>query len=240
MTKRRTGIDNFVGENNYEKNVAGQNEKKKEKGLWLKKLLSAGIFIAMLAGVMNLKKPMDIIKKLEFNGAATGGNAIKTIYGALILGRIFASKDSTELRETNVRDYLGFLSWLVLGGFVAKGVGQMLDPKKKVLFNIAKEGKGIQHWLKDLFLKSHKEIIAQGGNVKQNLRKLNIAQLSGIGYSAIMLGVLLPKLNIWMTKHKPENNGVKRGGKFDYPTFSNMLNVFSEFLKNKNFMQHSK
>lgn len=202
MTKKRTGIDNFVGENDYEKNVQGKNETKKEKGLWAKKALSAGIFLLMLSSVMGLKKPKDIISKLEFNGAATGGNAIKTIYGTLILGRIFASKDSTELRETNVRDYLGFLSWLVLGGFVAKGVGQMLDPKKVNLFNITKEGKGVKHWLRDVSLKSQKEIIAQGGNVKQNLRKLNIAQLSGIAYSAIMLGVLLPKLNIWMTKHK--------------------------------------
>ena len=53
--------------------------------------------------------------------------------------------------------------------------------------------------------KSQKEIIAQGGNVKKNLRKLNIAQMSGIAYSAIMLGVLLPKLNIWMTRGKRSN-----------------------------------
>ena len=206
LTKRRTGIDNFVGENGYENNVANQNEKKKEKGLWLKKVLSAGIFVLMLTKVMGIKKPSDFIKKLEFDGPATGGNAIKTIYGTLILGRIFASKDSTELRETNVRDYLGFLNWLVLGGFVAKGVGQMLDPKQKTLFNISKEGKGIKHWLQNVSLKSQKEIIAQGGNVKANLRKLNIAQLSGIAYSAIMLGVLLPKLNIWMTKNKKEDS----------------------------------
>jgi len=201
-TKKRTGIDNFVGENGYENNVKGKNEKGKEKGLWLKKALSAGVFTLMLTKVMGVKKPMDFVKKLEFDGPATGGNAIKTIYGALILGRIFASKDSTELRETNVRDYLGFLNWLVLGGFVAKGVGQALDPKQENLFNISKEGKGISHWLKDVSLKSQKEIIAHGGNVKANLRKLNIAQMSGIGYSAIMLGVLLPKLNILMTRKK--------------------------------------
>jgi len=200
LTKKRTGIDNFVGENGYDKNVADKNEKKREKGLWLKKLVSAGIFVLMLTKVMGVKKPMDLIKKLEFDGPATSGNAIKTIYGTLILGRIFASKDSTELRETNVRDYLGFLNWLVLGGFVAKGVGQTLDPKQANLFNITKEGKGIGHWLKNVSLKSQKEIIAQGGNVKANLRKLNIAQMAGIAYSAIMLGVLLPKLNIWMTR----------------------------------------
>lgn len=201
LTKKRTGIDNFVGENGYQNNVKSQKEKGKEKGLWLKKLISAGVFVLMLTKVMGVKKPADLVKKLEFDGPATSGNAIKTIYGTLILGRIFASKDSTELRETNVRDYLGFLNWLVLGGFVAKGVGQMLDPTQKELFNITKEGKGVKHWLQNVSLKSQKEIIAQGGNVKSNLRKLNIAQMSGIAYSAIMLGVLLPKLNIWMTRH---------------------------------------
>lgn len=205
LTKRRTGIDNFVGENGYENNVKDKNEKKKEKGLWLKKFISAGIFILMLTKVMGVKKPVDLIKKLEFDGPATSGNAIKTIYGTLILGRIFASKDSTELRETNVRDYLGFLNWLVLGSFVAKGVGQAFDPKQENLFNISKHGKGIKHWLQNVSLKSQKEIIAQGGNVKANLRKLNIAQMSGIAYSAIMLGVLLPKLNIRMTRGKSNN-----------------------------------
>ena len=202
LTKKRTGIDNFVGENGYENNVKDKNEKKKEKGLWLKKIISAGIFVLMLTKVMGVKKPIDLVKKLEFDGPATSGNAIKTIYGTLILGRIFASKDSTELRETNVRDYLGFLNWLVLGGFVAKGVGQILNPKQDKLFNVSKKGTGIKHWLQNVSLKSQKEIIAQGGNVKSNLKKLNIAQMSGIAYSAIMLGVLLPKLNIWMTRGK--------------------------------------
>lgn len=205
LTKKRTGIDNFVGENGYENNVKAKNEKKSERRLWAKKLVSAGIFVLMLTKVMGIKKPMDLVKKLEFDGPATSGNAIKTIYGTLILGRIFASKDSTELRETNVRDYLGFLNWLVLGGFVSKGAGQMLDPKLEKLFNISKSGKGISHWLKNISLKSQKEIIAQGGNVKANLRKLNIAQIAGIAYSAIMLGVLLPKLNIWMTRGKKVN-----------------------------------
>ena len=209
LTKKRTGIDNFVGENDYQNNVDNKKETKKEKGLLLKKILSAGVFLFMLKSVMDIKKPEDLIKKLSFDGPATSGNLIKTIYGTLILGRIFASKDSTELRETNVRDYLGFLSWLVLGGFVAKGGAQIMDMKQANLFNIKNSGnKGIWHWLKDVSLKSQKEIIASGVDVKNNLRKLNIAQLMGIGYSAVMLGVLLPKLNIWMTKRKktkPEN-----------------------------------
>lgn len=185
---------------------------------------------------MGIKKPIDLIRKLEFDGPATSGNAIKTIYGTLILGRIFASKDSTELRETNVRDYLGFLNWLVLGGFVAKGVGQMLDPKQKKLFNITKKGSGIKHWLQDVSLKSQKEIIAQGGNVKDNLRKLNFAQLSGIAYSAIMLGILLPKLNIWMTR-KGVNN--KKNDIIDNKLTKN-VNFKSSFVSMDNFVNRIK
>ncbi len=206
LTKRRTGIDNFVGENGYEDNVKNKEEKSEQKGLWLKKLVSAGVFAAMLTKVMGVKKPSDFVNKLEFDGPATGGNAIKTIYGTLVIGRIFASKDSTELRETNVRDYLGFLNWLVFGGFVAKGVGQALDPKQEVLFNISKSGKGISHWLNDISLKNQREIIAQGKDVAKNLKKLNIAQLSGIAYSSVMLGVLLPMLNISMTKNSGNKN----------------------------------
>ena len=240
LTKKRTGIDNFVGENGYENNVKDKNEKKKEKGLWAKKLLSAGIFALMLTKVMGVKNPADLIKKLEFTGPATSGNAIKTIYGTLILGRIFASKDSTELRETNTRDYLGFLNWLVLGGFVAKGVGQALDPKQTNLFNIAGEGKGIGHWLKDVSLKSQKEIIAAGGNVKENLKKLNIAQISGIAYSAIMLGVLLPKFNIWMTrKGKKSGNKQDKTAMQDVNSASN-LNFKSAFVSMEEFQKQIK
>ncbi|MCD7878587.1 MAG: hypothetical protein LUG16_01480 [Candidatus Gastranaerophilales bacterium] len=211
ITKARTGIDNFVGENGYENNVKNKTEQKKEKGLLLKKLLSIGIFLAMLTKTMGIKNPADIINKLEFNGPATGGNTIKTIYATLITGRILAAKDSTELRETNTRDYLGFLNWLVLGDFAAKGTAQLLDRNQENLFNISKQGNGIKHWLSDVSLKSQKEILAGSGNVKKNLRNLNIAQLSGIMYSALMLGFVLPKLNIWITQRKaknPEHNPV--------------------------------
>lgn len=232
LTKRRTGIDNFVGENGYENNVKNQNEAKKEKGLTAKKILSAGVFLTMLMATMGIKKPADIIKNLEFNGPATSGNTIKTIYGTLITGRILAAKDSTELRETNLRDYLGFLNWLVLGGFVAKGVGQLLDPKKTQLFNIAKEGKGIKHWLKNVELKSQKEIIAQGGNIKKNLMKLNIAQISGIAYSAIMLGILLPKLNIALTQSKkPKEEKTVTEKPQSFGAIENSIpTIFTEFM----------
>jgi len=230
LTKKRTGIDNFVCENDYEQNVKDKNQSKNQKGLLFKKIASAGVFLLMLSKVMGLKQPSDLVNKLEFTGAATGGNAIKTIYGTLILGRIFASKDSTELRETNVRDYLGFLNWLVLGGFVSKGVAHIFDSKQQNLFNITKEGKGIRHWLKDVSIKSQKEVFT-GLNPSKNLKKLNIAQGAGILYSAVMLGILLPKLNIWMTRRNKKQNAYNPA-KNDTLLFKNKLpEIYKAFRK---------
>ena len=201
ITQKRTGSKEFVGNMDYGSSPDGKVDNK--KNLTFNKLLASAGFAAMLAKVMNVKNFKDFAKRLEFTGPTTSGNAIKTVYGALILGRFIASKDNTELRETVVRDYLGFLNWLVLGGFVAKGVGQILDGKNKELLNVSKEGKGVKHWLQDISLKTHSEVMAQGGkNLKSNIKKLNIAHISGLLYSGIMLGILLPMLNIYMTKHK--------------------------------------
>jgi hypothetical protein len=187
-------------------NLKNKTDKTKDKkSLWIEKSVVSAAFIAMLIKVMDIKNFKDFVKKLEFTGPVTSGNAIKTVYGAIVLGRFLASKDKNELRETAVRDYLGFLNWLVLGGFVAIGVGNMLDRDRKALFNEAAGGeklkgfKAVTHWLRNVSLKSHSEIAA-GKDAAKNLRKLNITHVSGLAYSAIVLGFLLPKLNIWMTK----------------------------------------
>lgn len=208
ITKKRTGTDAFVGEVEYEKvksgEFKGQPDKKENKGKFLgQKLLASAGIIALAAFVMKIKTPKDFIKKLEFTSAITSGNAIKTVYTATLVGRFMASKNETELRETVTRDVLGFLNWLVLGGFAAKGVANLLDKNRTNLFNINKEGKGVRHWLNDISLKSHAEIAAKGSDfAKKNIWKLNVAHASGLAYSTIALGILLPMLNIAVTKHK--------------------------------------
>ena len=204
ITKKRTGTDAFVGEIDYEKVKENKPEEKKNilKLLGFKVLASAGI-IGLAAIVMKIKNPKDFIKKLEFISVITSGNAIKTAYTSVLVGRFLASKNETELRESATRDYLGFLNWLVFGGFVAKGVANLLDKGQNNLFNIHKNGKGIKHWLNDISLKSHAEIAAKGSEfAKKNIWKLNLAHSSGLIYSTIALGVLLPLLNIAITNHK--------------------------------------
>jgi hypothetical protein len=206
ITEKRTGTRGFVGDLDFQAQVNNKNShKESSKSFWMKKI-GAGLGMAAMAiAVMKVKSPKDFLKKLEFTGPITSGNAIKTVYASTLIGRFLASDSQDELRETVTRDYLGFLNWLVLGGFAAKATANILDPSKKSLFNNSgkKGDKGIKHWLNDLSLKSHNEIAAKGKAFsKSNMWKLNVAHVAGLAYSTLALGVLLPKLNIWVTKRK--------------------------------------
>ncbi|HIS36112.1 TPA: hypothetical protein IAC10_05720 [Candidatus Scatousia excrementigallinarum] len=212
ITEKRTGKKGFVGDVDYAQKTAASKITKPEedKNLWLKKIAASAGMIAMVIGVMKVKNLKDFVKKLEFTGPVTSGNAIKIVYASTIVGRFLAADNTTELRESVTRDYFGFLNWLVFGGFAAKGVANLLDKDRKNLFNIKKEGKGLKHWLNDLNLKTHAEIAAKGKDfAKKNIWKLNAAHIAGLAYSAITLGVLLPMINDKMTKYKARKEAAK-------------------------------
>ena len=201
ITEKRTGKKGFVGDVDFTSN--DRAEKKKDKFLIIKKLGASALMIGMVFSVMGVKNLKQFAKKLEFSGPITGGNAIKTVYASTIVGRFMAADNGTELRESMTRDYLGFLNWLVFGGFAAKGVANLLDKKGENLFNYTKKGKGIKHWLNDMSLKTHNEIASKGTKfANKNMWKLNLAHASGIAYSAITLGILLPMLNAKITERK--------------------------------------
>ena len=202
ITEKRTGKKGFVGDLDY-KNQSQVKKNDNSKSFWAQKILASVGMAAMAIAVMKVKSPADFMRKLEFTGPVTSGNAIKTVYASTLIGRFLASDSKDELRETATRDYLGFLNWLVFGGFASKGMANLLDRNRKNLFNISKEGKGIKHWLNDLSLKSHNEIAAQGKEfAKKNMWKMDLAHVTGLAYSTLALGILLPKLNILITKHK--------------------------------------
>ena len=200
ITEKRTGKKGFVGDVDF---TQKNHENKKDKNLIWKKLGASALMVGMVASVMRVKNFKDFLKKLEFTGPITSGNAIKTVYAANITGRFMAADNGTELRESMTRDYLGFLNWLVFGGFAAKGIANLLDRKGNTLFNYSKEGKGLKHWLNNMTLKTHNEIASKGKEfAKKNMWKINAANASGIAYSAITLGVLLPMLNKKVTEYR--------------------------------------
>ena len=200
ITEKRTGIKGFVGDVDFASTFKG--EQKKDNLLWAKKIGASALMVGMVFKLMGAKNLKQFAKRLEFSGPITSGNAIKTVYASTIVGRFMAADNGTELRESMTRDYLGFLNWLVFGGFAAKGVANLLDRKGENLFNYNKEGKGLRHWLNNMSLKTHNEIASKGKDfAKKNMWKLNVAQTAGIAYSAITLGILLPMLNAKITAH---------------------------------------
>ena len=201
ITEKRTGKKGFVGDVDFTDDI--RKEREKDCSLIFKKIAASSLMAFLVLSVMRVKSFKQFAKKLEFTGPVTSGNAIKTVYAANIIGRFMAADNGTELRESMTRDYLGFLNWLVLGGFAAKGAANIMDRKGKDLFNYTKQGKGLKHWLNDMTLKTHNEVAAKGEKfAKKNIKKLNIANGIGIAYSAITLGILLPMLNAKVTKHK--------------------------------------
>ncbi len=230
LTEKRTGESGFPGDSNY-KGIDKASKKDRSTKFLVEKVLASVGMAAMALGVMRVKSPADFVKKLEFTGPVTSGNAIKTVYASTLIGRFLASDNKRELKETVTRDYFGFLNWLVFGGFAAKGVANLLDRKRENLFNISGEGKGVRNWLNNISLKSHNEVLAQGKEfAKKNMWKLNVAHVAGLAYSTLALGVLLPKLNIYLASHsKSSQTGNKAVAN------SNSQNVsMTGFLNNAN------
>lgn len=204
LTEKRTGKKGFAGDPDYNVKAEAKNKNSK-KGLFFKKILASAGMLAMTIGVMKIKNPKDFVKKLQFTGPISTGNAIKTVYASTIIGRFMAADSNNELRESVTRDYFGFLNWLVLGGFAAKGVANLLDKNRNNLFNINKEGKGVKHWLNDINLKTHAEIAAKGKDfARKNIWKLNVAHVAGLAYSTVALGIILPIINIKLANRKPQ------------------------------------
>ena len=213
LTKKKTGSDGFVG-------VAGR-EKDKSASFKVTKAIGASIFsLGALSTITT--NPKNLLNKLQFKGMTPTVSQLKLVYGLTIASRILSARDKDEFRESMVKDTLGFLNLLVLGALVTKGVARAFD---KSLINVGKDGsKNFFKWLTNSSLKSRDEVLyselkkkgiatVKNGKelpfkellkladkpTKAKLRALNIAQIAGYLYSGLVLGVGVPKLNIYMT-----------------------------------------
>lgn len=210
LTKKKTGSDGFVGVEGREKDTSFKFK--------LKKVLTATAFGAGVYALMD--KPF--LKGIQYKGITPTLNQFKLVYGLTIMSRFLATRDSNELRESTVKDTLGFLSWLVLGNFVQKGTTKLLSnlykrkngidlkligrTRDEVLYSALKKA-GIST-VKDGKALSFKELLKllpkADKITKTKLRYLNIAQLAGYVFSGTVLGFGIPKLNIYMTKKSEE------------------------------------
>jgi len=259
MTKKRTGSDAFVGLSEEAKKEAEADKKDKNKKikLALSKVASIAALLSLAASTLvwsvnpktiweTIGNKEKLLKKLEFNSKWPTLNQLRSvIYPAILVGRVLASSDKNELRETNTRDIPGFLNWLVLGGFVSKIVGKISD-EKLINTSAPKQGKGILdkigHFLTKEHLVSHAEIKAMldSGKINDAMakslnKKLNFSIFAGIAYSTLALGVFVPMLNKHITNKltaKKKDQNKTNIEKTDTVSFNSTNNeIFADFIK---------
>jgi len=225
LTKKKTGSDGFVGVEGREKDTSNEFKMWKASAA----ALFGGSIIADLA-----RKEGGLLKNVQFKGIVPTLNQFKLIYGVTIASRFLAARDKDELREAIVKDTLGFFNWLVLGNFVAKGVALALDKDKSLLKN-PKETSFFKKTLKsrdEVLIEAMKKLnlssVTEDGKAlkfsemlkklpagdagkafRKQLRILNLAQVAGYLYSGIVLGVGIPKLNIYMTNRSEAKRQAK-------------------------------
>ena len=243
LTKRKTGVDGFVGGGKKDESL----KFKIEKGL------VAGLFGAGV--IATIGNPKNLLKNLQFKGFTPTINQLKFIYGTTIMSRFLAARNENELKEASVKDMLGFTNWLILGNFVQKLVAQGID---KSLIKKEK-GNGIINWITSSSLKTRDEVLHEtlGKNAFKNgkalsfndmmkaisdnkaakgkLRALTIAQLAGYAYSGLVLGLGIPKLNIYLTKRRMAKQEAAQNAQNAQIDDKMLTPQNRQFLNNKNF-----
>ncbi len=223
LTKRRTGQDGFVG-------VDGGKTQEQSKGFKIAKT-AAGIAFPAFA-IKSIGKFSDFASNVQFNSKIPTLNQFKLLYGLTIGSRFMSARDPNELRESVIRDTLGYTNWLILGGVVSKLVARGVGGKDLINNPVAQEGKkGIGYafkWLTQASVKSFDEVllpkakeITKNGKMmkfselykgadkitKGKIAKIAGSQVAGYLYSGLVLGVGIAKLNIFITK---QINGRKK------------------------------
>lgn len=176
LTKKRTGSDGFVG-------VEGRQPDHSNGFKLAKLILGVGMGSAMIATI--LKKPTELytkfpkaakelISNLQYKGMVPTINQFKFIYGMTIMSRIFAARDKNEMRESAIKDSLGFVNWLILGGFVSKLAAKAFN-KDIVNYDAKTHGNGIWKYIQKSVEKTHEEILMP------SLQKLGISTIGENG-----------------------------------------------------------
>lgn len=160
LTKRKTGKAGFVGVEN----------KEPDKSMGFKFLKTGLAILATVLAMRSIGKPSELLRNIQFKGINPTLNQFKFVYGLTIASRLLSSRDKHELRETSIRDSLGFANWLILGGFVSKltalGIQNMAMFKKdgtkfiKYVENNEKTGfRKVLDWVQNSSLVSRDEVL---------------------------------------------------------------------------------
>ncbi len=249
LTKKRTGQDGFVG-------VKDKKASNSKAFKTLKTILGIGFPIAAISSIGG--KLSELPANVQFNSMIPTLNQFKFLYGLTIGSRFLASRDSNELRESFIKDTLGFTNWLILGGVISKLAARGLGGKEIINNPVVQDGakKGIKYawnWLTkasvksfdEILLPNAKEIIKDGKAipfkelyknaepaVKSLVRKAGIAQVAGYLYSGLVLGIGIAKLNIGITKTLEKRRNAKQN-------MNKQINTSGSTIGNYNYKKDS-
>lgn len=176
----------------------------------MKKLGAAGLMVGT-ALLSMMKKPS--LKMLQFTKNMPSMDQCRWIATSTFASRMLVAEDENELKEVTWRDIATFSSLYFLGDYVSKGVGTIMQKVKGVpLLNYMKDTpdtknplKKFWHWVKDTKLKSFDEANAIKstesqihGKSAKHLRA--ICEVSSLGFSMLVLGILVP----WLVRKETE------------------------------------
>jgi len=216
MTSKKTGKKGFVGYKDFENGDCELKDSNKKRNLNIAKAVGVAALIGLNAVFIGRK---NLVRKLEFKNAYANLNQIRLLFSSAVAGRIVASDDGNELRETCTRDFFSYFNWLVLGDFVTKGAIWFSDKDRSLInFNkISKDDlekiknpfKKFWRWSQDISIKTHSEVLdlERSGTINSTekaakLKVLNKSIGAGLVYSTIVLGIGIPVLNILLTNKK--------------------------------------
>ena len=190
LTKKKTGCDGFPG-------IPGRNKDKSTSFQVLKATMAALFGLGAISTIMigdkrtvaktaksfggKLKNlANEFLAKIQFKGMMPTINQLKFVYGMTIMSRFMCARDKDELRESAVKDSLGFLNLLILGSLVSKVSTRALN---KELINLPKNAKkGFLSWLQNSSVKSRDEVLLEtlkknGIEVTKNGKALSYGEL---------------------------------------------------------------
>lgn len=159
LTKKRTGSDGFAGMPDRQKDNSAKFK--------MMKAASAVGMGALALGTMKAK-PSQVMDRIMFKSAIPSMNQIKALFGVTIMSRQLVARDKDELNETNRKDMLGFVNWLIVGNLINKGVLMGAQDKNNPVVRVseadkAKKGiKGAFARFANSNIASRREVLVEG------------------------------------------------------------------------------
>lgn len=159
LTKKRTGSDGFAG--------MPDRQKDNSKEFKMMKAASA-VGMAALAMATMKAKPSQLMDRIMFKSGIPSMDQIKALFGVTIMSRQLVARDRDELNETNRKDMLGFVNWLIVGNLINKGVLMAAQDKNNPVIKVsaadkAKKGiKGAFSRFANSNIASRREVLVDG------------------------------------------------------------------------------